>query len=385
MKDWAMTTFECAWQDRVRSPPLGSYFDCAHMGLLPVASEAAFLAGMRDRASPWRESGLQDRVEELRRLFGGMIGARADSVAIVPSASYGMAVAARLFPVSRGQSVIVLEDEHPSQVMAWEAVCRMQQARLIRVPRPAEGLWSDAVAAAITQDCAVLCLPQCHWLDGEPLELETIAANARAVGAALIVDGTQSVGARTFDTSAIEPDVLVASGYKWLLGPVGLGYLHVHSKHWNRSPVEHGWSNLTTPDGRMFGTDGRLQYPRAGRDGARRFDAAGTSRVLIEPAIEGLRLIGETGLKTIERTLVSRAACLGARYPELPLLGRPGSARHFLTFGLASATEGCSLLAKSSVYASVRGNRLRVSGHLWNDADDFERLDGLLARLAGVR
>jgi selenocysteine lyase/cysteine desulfurase len=62
-----------------------------------------------------------------------------------------------------------------------------------------------------------------HWSDGSRFDPAEIGARARAVGAALIIDGTQSVGALPFDVRALFPDALICAGYKWLMGPYGIG------------------------------------------------------------------------------------------------------------------------------------------------------------------
>lgn len=64
-----------------------------------------------------------------------------------------------------------------------------------------------------------MALPHVHWTDGTRFDLERIGERVREVGAALVVDGTQSVGAMPFDAAVVQPDLLVAAGYKWLMGP----------------------------------------------------------------------------------------------------------------------------------------------------------------------
>jgi selenocysteine lyase/cysteine desulfurase len=56
-------------------------------------------------------------------------------------------------------------------------------------------------------------------MDGGRLDLSRLAAAARDLGAALVLDATQSIGAAPFDVAAVQPDFLAAGAYKWLLGP----------------------------------------------------------------------------------------------------------------------------------------------------------------------
>ena len=50
-----------------------------------------------------------------------------------------------------------------------------------------------------------------------------IRKKTKKVGALLIIDGTQSVGALPFNIKKINPDALICAGYKWLMGPYGIG------------------------------------------------------------------------------------------------------------------------------------------------------------------
>ncbi len=70
-----------------------AYFNCAYMSPLSREVVAAGTAGLASKARPW-EIG-PDRFfaasEVLRGLYGEVLGADAEGVALVPSASYGMA------------------------------------------------------------------------------------------------------------------------------------------------------------------------------------------------------------------------------------------------------------------------------------------------------
>ena len=87
---------------------------------------------------------------------------------------------------------------------------------------------------AIDQGTAVIVVPNVHWTDGALLDLPRIAAAARRLGASLVVDASQSLGMLPLDLAAVQPDFLVAVGYKWLLGPFGLSYLWVAPRDFRR-------------------------------------------------------------------------------------------------------------------------------------------------------
>ena len=119
-----------------------------------------------------------------------------DGVAFVPSAAYGMSIAARNTPLARGQSVLVLDDQFPSSVLPWRQRCDEAGAQLVVVRRADGQDWTDAVLHALASDPGihVLVLPQAHWRDGALLDLDRIAVQVHAREARLVLDLSQSLG-----------------------------------------------------------------------------------------------------------------------------------------------------------------------------------------------
>src|SRR3954454_17214438 len=90
-----------------------AYLNCAYMSpMLRAAAEAAH--GDFDRKlHPWTISAddFFSGSERLRALAAALFGGTADDIAIVPSVSYGISVAARNLPVKRGQRILVLAEQ----------------------------------------------------------------------------------------------------------------------------------------------------------------------------------------------------------------------------------------------------------------------------------
>lgn len=139
-----------------------------------------------------------------------------------------------------------------------------------------------------------------HWTDGGLLDLARVGERARAVGAALVVDATQSLGAYPLDIAEVRPDFLVTAAYTWLLGPYSLGYLWVAPEHREGWPLEQTWL------GRAGSEDfGRLvEYRDEYQPGAWRYDVGRRSNFALLPmAIAGLEQLLEWGVGEIRDTL----------------------------------------------------------------------------------
>ena len=97
------------------------YLNCAYMSpQLRPAREIGERAVSR-KSGPGRSQPdhFFEEAEEVRALFARLVGGDAEGVAIVPSVSYGIAVAAANVPVREGEKIIILEDQFPSNVYAW--------------------------------------------------------------------------------------------------------------------------------------------------------------------------------------------------------------------------------------------------------------------------
>jgi selenocysteine lyase/cysteine desulfurase len=296
----------------------------------------------------------------------------------VPAASYGIAVAANNVTVKRGQSIIIVEQEFPSNVYAWRELAKRREGRLVTVRRHPGSGWTEALLQAINEETAVVSVPHCHWTDGSSIDLIRVGERARAAGAALVIDASQSLGARPLDLDRVQPDFLVSVGYKWLLGPYGFGYLYVAPRwHENGSPLEQSW--LTRRGSEDFSR--LIDYCDEYRPGARRFDMGEFPQfVLASMATVALRQILAWDVETIEQTLsrltddiAQRAADAG--YEVLPYEQR---CRHMIGIRFSAGVPAAAALAAARVYVSIRGDCIRIAPHLYNDASDIERLFAVL-------
>jgi selenocysteine lyase/cysteine desulfurase len=352
-----------------------AYFDCAKMSPLLNAAAAAGHAGLMRKAHPWeiKAAHFFDESERVRGLFARLIGAAADDVAIVPSVSYGMATAMRNIRVAAGQTIATLAEDFPSTVYACRALVAREEARLVTVARPEEGDWTQALLDAIDGGTALVCAPQVHWVCGTMFDLEAVARRCRSVGATLILDTTQSTGALPLDLAAVDPDYLVAASYKWLLGPYSVGFLYVAPRHQQGGPLEEGWITRAGAEDfrRLARCDDALE------PNARRFDMGERSNFALLPvagaAIEQLIAWGPAN---VAATLGQTTAALEARLAEIGVHGQPKRAPHYLSVrfrgGLPDDIE--ERLAAAEVHVSLRGDRMRITPHLYNDESDCDRL-----------
>src|SRR5215212_4913187 len=144
------------------------YLNCAYMSpQLRRAREVGERAVSR-KSRPWEltNDDFFEEVEAVRAVFARLVGGDADGVAVIPSVSYGISVAAANVPVREGQKILILEDQFPSNVYAWRELAERSRATLVTIPRPEDSDWTGALIEAIDDDTAVVAVPNCHWTDG---------------------------------------------------------------------------------------------------------------------------------------------------------------------------------------------------------------------------
>ena len=364
-----------------------TYLNCASMSPQLRTVTTAGIAAVRAKAQPWNYRAIDwfAGAEPLRELFARVIGADADSIALVPAASYGLAVAAANVPVRAGQSIVALDREFPSGAYTWRALAERTGARVVTVRRETGSTWTDALLAALEPDVAIVATPACHWTDGSLIDLERLAPAVRAIGAALVIDASQAAGAHPIDVRVVQPDFLVTVGYKWLMGPYSLGYLYVAPKwHAQGTPIEQSW--MTRAGAEDFTR--LVDYADEFRPGARRFDMGEFSQFTLLPmSVAGLTQVLEwgvpriaAGIGALTSRIAAEAEALGC---EVPAEG--DRVRHMLGVRLPDGLPSgfADRLAAARVHVSLRGDSIRVAPHLYNDERDVERFIDVVRRSLG--
>jgi len=362
------------------------YLNCAYMSpQLRRAREVGERAVSR-KSRPWEltPDDFFEEAEEVRALFAKLVGGDTGGVAIIPSVSYGISVAAANVSVREGQKILILEDQFPSNVYAWRVLAEQSGARLVTVPRPEDFDWTSALREEIDADAAVVAIPNCHWTDGSLVDLVRIGESVREAGAALVVDAIQSLGAHPFDVSEVRPDFLVAASYKWLLGPYGIGFMYVGEKYREGDPIEHNWIN------RRGSQDfsGLVAYEDAFQPGARRYDVGERSNFALLPmAAVALQQLIDWEVDNVSETIGALTDLIEEKTEELGIVAVPKGrrARHLigLKLGTGASHDLARRLTDHNVFVSVRGESVRVAPNLYNTEEDVDRFLDVLGRVVG--
>ncbi len=358
-----------------------TYLNCAYTAPLLKTAEKIGREAVSAKSRPWNitPADFFKTMGIIRALFAELIHSTGDNIAIIPAASYGIALAAKNIPVLPGQEIVVLEEQFPSNIYSWKRVAKENKARIRTVKRPEDYDWTSAVIKQINARTSIVAVPHCHWTDGTLLDLAKISTTCRHHGAALVIDGTQSLGAMPFSIQDIQPDYLITAAHKWLLGPYSLGFCYIAPKWQNGTPLEENWLNRSGSEDFSKLIDYREEY----QPGAQKFDVGGASNFILSPIAEkALRQILEWNVQKIAKTLrfktdqiAQEAQLRGFKVPPKHM-----RSPHLIGIKLPGGIPDnlVKTLSSEHIFVSIRGQSIRIAPHLYNTGNDLSRLFNVL-------
>lgn len=360
-----------------------AYFDHAAVSPLPDCA-ASQLKTFADQASLEGDTVWQEwsaAVDRLRRQCARLLNCQTEEIALVSSTTQGINLIAEGFPWKPGDNVVVPENEFPSNLVPWRNLAR-RGVELRTVPVTSTGeIDLRFVEQRIDRATRVVALSWVGFSSGYRVDLDQVAAIAHRRGALLLVDAIQGLGAFPIDVQSSSIDFLAADGHKWLLGPEGAGILYVAQKHLDLlAPIMVGWNSLE--DGFKFDSNSSTLKLSAAR-----YEGGSTNMVgmlALEASLDLLLSCGTNlhdspiALAIMEnvRDLNEKLASAGFEThlpPQGHLSGIMGISWPGANY--ASARSHCR---SNGVVLSIRGGRLRISTHGYNDASDIDRLVSVL-------
>ncbi len=365
-----------------------AYFNCAYNSPQLRESQSRLLVGVRGKSHPWQRTvaSFFDDAETIRSLAADLFGGDAPGYAIIPAASYGLSTAARAVEpqLQPGDKILLVEEEFPSNVLPWQRTAAETGAEILTVAAPRNGGWTRAILNHIDKKVRVVAVSPCHWTNGAFVDLPVLGRACRDTGAVFVVDATQALGAMPLPMDAVQPDFLVAAGYKWLLGPYGFGLFYIDAKWRNARPLEETW--LSREGAEDF--TALVKYSATYMSGARRFDVGEKcTPTLLPGAIAALEQLKAWGLDNLAESLTrinmqiaAHLADLGCQLPAVT-----DRCPHMFGAQLPEAYAGnlVTELRKQNIYISQRGNSLRFAPHLHINDTDIHRLLKALTEIIG--
>lgn len=365
-----------------------TYINCAYMSPMLKSSEEKAIEGLKRKRNPFeisQEDFFTD-VEEVKSLFGKIVNSEGKNIAYFPAVSYGFSSILNNINPRKGQEAILVSNEFPSGYFSADSWAKKHECSLTIIEEPKsiskKQDWSEVIVNQISEKTAFVLVSSVHWMDGTVFDLEKIGTKCRTVGAKLLVDGTQSVGARPMDVQKMKVDFLVCATYKWLFGPYSSAIGYISPEFSNGIPIEDSWMNRKN----AHDFSSLANYEDHYFPDAMRYNVGQTNDFIKAPfLIESFKQILDWKVENIEEYCKNLLAPLKSYFMEIGLTFESNQyqAEHLLGINIAGKFSEIELLEdlkKNKVILSSRGNFLRFSPNVYNTSEEIEQLIHILKR-----
>ncbi len=325
--------------------------------------------------SRWRKT-----VDTTRKLAARLLNAPREEIALIHSTTEGINLVAEGAPWRAGDNIVTLSSEFPSNLYPWMNL-KDRGMEVRQVAATDERADLDNIAAACDARTRIVSVSWVGYATGWRNDLAAIADIAHRHGAKLFVDAIQGLGVFPLDVAEIPVDFLAADGHKWLLGPEGAGIFYVRHEHleWLR-PLGVGWNSVVQAGD--FADTALNFKPNAGR-----YEGGTYNMVGIAAFAAALEMLGEYETQAISTRILEVTDVL---IEELERIGaniasalEPAHRSGILAFTLPKGDPQLikQKLLEQGVVINCRHGRLRLSPHVYTNADDIEKLIAALQSL----
>lgn len=374
-----MTTASRPSLDTIRSwfPILGTKTYLASGNVVPCATSVE--AAMNEMNAEWcaKADGSYvygwDLFQRACALYGEIIGVDATTLVSLPDTTTGINLAIQIIDPQPGSNVVVHENSYSAAVFPFLQLARKGvEVRYAR--RQGTGVAIDHLSSLVDEKTAAISV--CHVTTGNGFrfDLADICEIARRHGTPVVVDGAQSAGAFRIDLSKTPVDFFAAPTFKWLLGPIGGGFLHVR-KDW----IERGHPPMIGPGSVINGERSMHEYELHAT--ARRFERGIVALTCFAGARAGLQILSDLGMDWVEARISELAQ---AAYSGLTALGdevemlSPADPREragLVAFTTPRVAELYDHLEGAGVHTyRHQGTTIRVDCQFYNTQDEIDRL-----------
>ena len=337
-------------------------------------------------------------IEQCRHEISRLIGARNGHVVFCFNGTDGLNLAIGGL-LRDGDHVVITDTEHNSVLRPVHEFARNGEIEFDVVPSK-EGLLDPLSFAAVVQPTTrLICVSQVSNVTGI---LQDVAAITKACRESnpdvlILVDAAQAVGHTVVDVGALECDMLVASGHKGMLGPLGTGFLYLSDRAANQVRAT-----------RFGGTGTDSLSMRQPQTLPQRFESGNLNVAGIAGLLKGVQYVGEQGIEKIadhERQLANRLVHSLQDSQNVEVYGNMAEdtvRTGVVSFNIAGQDPQtvamildnefgiqvrsglhCSPLMHQSLGTSSTGGTLRASFGVYNTLEDVGQLVTAITQLSG--
>jgi selenocysteine lyase/cysteine desulfurase len=310
----------------------------------------------------------------IKKILSKLLNCNPEELALIHNTSEGMNFISYGLDLKKGDEILLLENEYPSNVYPWEH----WQDKGIKISyvdpgqKPEDFLMN--FHKALNSKVKLCAFSTVHWCTGMPLPMKKINGECKKRKVMLVLDGAQGAGHVPVDLSRLDVTAMAFPAWKWLTGPLGLGVLYVNSK--KITQIKYIFKGQNSVED----ADNYLPYKNVLKKGAARYEYSTpsfTDWVYFETALE---ILQRTGFDNIIARIYELADYLkdslekegfrvvSSKFPDVKtgiiVFDKPG----------ISSEKMVKTLEKNSIYGALRLNRVRLSVHAYNSKKQIDKV-----------
>jgi selenocysteine lyase/cysteine desulfurase len=319
-------------------------------------------------------------LHDLRERFAALINAaQIDEIALMPNTATAINTAALGLPLSAGDNVLLLDGDYPANIYPWMNLAHRGVLTKM-VPTSAGGLDLDLLVKRIDARTRVIALSTVQFATGFHNDLVSVGRICKERGIYLVVDGIQSLGALPLDVRAANIAMLGCGSQKWMLGPMGGGFLYVR-----RDVLDELAPGPYVGAGSVVSLANFLDYNFTLLPTAERFHIGTQNIAGLLGLHASLSLIQEVGVERVAERVLGLADVairdLQERGYRLAGSTAPEHRSGIVIAEVSAPEQTAARLGEAGIVCVPRGRGVRIAAHFYNTEDEILRVGAELDRL----
>ena len=317
--------------------------------------------------------------ESLRKALATFLRSTPEEIVITRNTSEANNMVSSGLDLKAGDEVIVFQDNHPSNLTAWNEKAKRFGYTVITIPQknphPGMEYYLDAYKKALTPRTRLLSFTHLSSSVGDLFPAKELCALAREHNVLSLVDGAQSFGLLDVNLTDMAPDFYTGSAHKWPCGARECGVLYINSRAHKQI-----WPSIYSA------YPGAVGISRTFESFGQRDEA---TMIAFRTALEFQTQVGREAIEKRSRALTQQLIAGLSKLPEVKVWTSPNPSLNaavvsFQPGSLNSAKLGQLLYEKDKIGTAGRGSGdrggLRASPHFYNTPEEIDRLVSAVAR-----
>ncbi len=316
-----------------------------------------------------------ETVKEVREKISRFIHASGpDRITFTGNTSEGLSAIAEGFTWKQGDEIILNTEEFPSNIQPFR-ILEKRGVRMVYVSPEENGILPpEKLEDAITNRTKMLSISAVQYLSGFKADLEAIGELCRRYNIFFVVDGIQGLGATDINVQSCNIDVLATGGHKWLMSPMGTGFLYISERiEPYVTPAKTGWLSVEDPWQLR-------QFDQPWKPLPQHLETGTYNIIGLTGMNAAMKMFLDIGIDIISSEIEELVTYLIQRLNELSSVqiltpGKSGKRAGIVTFAIDENNDTETIvqhLREKEIMISSREGLIRISPHFYNTKEEID-------------